>query len=62
MKDAALKIIEVAFAIFPPLVGLFRRLDATTPADDPDRPLLDEVLARVPAESESAKVARDLEA
>lgn len=57
----ALALLEAATTLFPPLSkGIGDALRSLDVADD-DKPLVEEVLARLPEESASARVARELE-
>lgn len=62
MKEAALTILKVAFAIFPPLAELVGDLIDRLDANDPRQPLADEVRAVLPERSETRKALDELEA
>lgn len=61
MKDAALTILKVAFAIFPPLADLIGDLIDRLDANDPRQALADEVRSVLPERSETRKALDELE-
>lgn len=56
-KETALTLLKIAAAFFPPLGELLSGLLRDASSDDP---LVAEVLARLPAESASGQVVREL--